>query len=94
MFGNQLGNAIGFLIPPALVTSSADENGLRLMFYSMAAICTILFITIVLIFKEKPKTIKSLFVACIGQHKMDKNVDANKSRLSTLSYEKHNVDVS
>ncbi|CAL4069882.1 unnamed protein product, partial [Meganyctiphanes norvegica] len=63
VFGNQLGIAIGFLVPPAIVHTSTVESGLRTMFYSVAAICATIFVCIVLIFKEKPKTPPSASVA-------------------------------
>ncbi|CAL4163014.1 unnamed protein product, partial [Meganyctiphanes norvegica] len=56
VFGNQLGIAIGFLIPPAIVHHSNIAGGLRTMFYSVAGIGAALFVLIIFIFKEKPKT--------------------------------------
>ncbi|XP_067212022.1 heme transporter FLVCR2 isoform X2 [Linepithema humile] len=62
VFGNQLGIAIGFLFPPMLVPSY-DENvcddncvgdGLRLMFYIVAAFTTLVLILIFLFFKSAP----------------------------------------
>ncbi|XP_043200741.1 feline leukemia virus subgroup C receptor-related protein 2-like isoform X1 [Amphibalanus amphitrite] len=58
VFGNQLGCALGFLIPPWIVRNSinlADNTrDLSIMFYGQAAITTILFITIVFVFQDKP----------------------------------------
>ncbi|XP_060610283.2 heme transporter FLVCR1 [Anolis sagrei] len=60
VLGNQLGTAIGFLLPPVLVPNTADDMDLmgyniRNMFYGTAAISTFLFILVAFVFKEKPK---------------------------------------
>lgn len=58
VFGNQVGVAIGFLVPPAIVPTSQDldqvGHDLSIMFYGMAAITTVIFIIIVLLFKKEP----------------------------------------
>uniref|UniRef100_A0A8C5MHS1 Choline/ethanolamine transporter FLVCR1 n=1 Tax=Leptobrachium leishanense TaxID=445787 RepID=A0A8C5MHS1_9ANUR len=60
VLGNQLGTAIGFLLPPVLVPK-IDNNveltghNISIMFYGTAAISTFLFILTVAMFKEKPK---------------------------------------
>ncbi|CAL4131180.1 unnamed protein product, partial [Meganyctiphanes norvegica] len=60
VFGNQLGVATGFLLPPAIVPASDDKEvvayWLSFMFYGVACICTVLFIAVIFIFKEKPET--------------------------------------
>ncbi|XP_042236567.1 feline leukemia virus subgroup C receptor-related protein 2-like isoform X2 [Homarus americanus] len=60
VFGNQLGVALGFLLPPAIVQTSEDKDvvgqGLAFMFNGVAALTTTLFITIIFVFKEKPPT--------------------------------------
>ncbi|KAJ0063155.1 hypothetical protein NL108_012610, partial [Boleophthalmus pectinirostris] len=57
--GNQLGVAIGFLVPPVLVPNVEDKDELahhiQVMFYISAGIATILFVLIVLVFQEKPE---------------------------------------
>ncbi|XP_003787107.1 feline leukemia virus subgroup C receptor-related protein 2 [Otolemur garnettii] len=59
VFGNQLGIALGFLIPPVLVPSISDRDKLAyhisIMFYIIAGVATLLFILVVIVFKEKPK---------------------------------------
>ncbi|XP_036286697.1 feline leukemia virus subgroup C receptor-related protein 2 isoform X2 [Pipistrellus kuhlii] len=59
VFGNQLGIAIGFLVPPVLVPNSNDKDKLAydigIMFYLIAGIATLLFILVIIVFKEKPK---------------------------------------
>ncbi|XP_042300829.1 feline leukemia virus subgroup C receptor-related protein 1 isoform X2 [Sceloporus undulatus] len=60
VLGNQLGTAIGFLLPPVLVPNTANDMDLmgyniRNMFYGTAAVSTFLFILVALVFKEKPK---------------------------------------
>lgn len=59
VFGNQLGIAIGFLVPPVLVPNSDNKDKLAydigIMFYLIAGIATLLFILVIIVFKEKPK---------------------------------------
>ncbi|KAH0622714.1 hypothetical protein JD844_025254 [Phrynosoma platyrhinos] len=60
VLGNQLGTAIGFLLPPVLVPNTSDDldlmgHNIRNMFYGTAAVSTFLFILVALVFKEKPK---------------------------------------
>uniref|UniRef100_A0A0P4W5Q3 Choline/ethanolamine transporter FLVCR1 n=2 Tax=Scylla olivacea TaxID=85551 RepID=A0A0P4W5Q3_SCYOL len=60
VFGNQLGVALGFLVPPAIVPTTEDMDlvgqRLSIMFYGVVALTTTLFITIVIVFREKPPT--------------------------------------
>lgn len=60
VFGNQIGNAIGFLIPPAIVEDSEDldviSSHLSIMFYGQAAITSILFLVIFFAFQNTPPT--------------------------------------
>ncbi|KAK5623546.1 Feline leukemia virus subgroup C receptor- protein 2 [Crenichthys baileyi] len=59
VFGNQLGCAIGFLLPPILVPNVNDmdelANHIRTMFYITAGVATFLFILVVFVFQERPK---------------------------------------
>uniref|UniRef100_W5L2F1 FLVCR choline and putative heme transporter 2 n=2 Tax=Astyanax mexicanus TaxID=7994 RepID=W5L2F1_ASTMX len=58
VFGNQLGIAIGFLVPPILVPNVEDMDELaghiRVMFYITAGVATLLFILVVIVFQERP----------------------------------------
>lgn len=58
VFGNQLGVALGFLLPPVMVPNSQDNDvvskGLNIMFFSVAGVTTVLFLLIVLFFKGEP----------------------------------------
>ncbi|KAG9347546.1 hypothetical protein JZ751_005114 [Albula glossodonta] len=59
VLGNQLGTAIGFLLPPVLVPNTVDDKDLMgknisIMFYGTAAISTLLFILTVLVIKDRP----------------------------------------
>ncbi|XP_032527225.2 heme transporter FLVCR2 isoform X2 [Danaus plexippus] len=60
VFGNQLGVALGFLLPPMLVrsTGTPEEIGadLQIMFYLVAGATSVLFVFIVLFFKSAPPT--------------------------------------
>ncbi|KAL6062701.1 hypothetical protein STEG23_014901 [Scotinomys teguina] len=59
VFGNQLGIAIGFLVPPVLVPNIKDQEKLAyhisIMFYIVGGVATLLFILVIIVFKEKPK---------------------------------------
>ncbi|XP_062899066.1 heme transporter FLVCR2-like isoform X1 [Mobula hypostoma] len=58
VFGNQLGVAVGFLVPPILVPNVDDLDKLtyhiNVMFYGTAAVATLLFVLVILVFQEKP----------------------------------------
>ncbi|XP_061898037.1 heme transporter FLVCR2 isoform X3 [Entelurus aequoreus] len=59
VFGNQMGIAIGFLIPPILVPNVDDMDELarhiKVMFYISAGVATVIFILVVIVFQEKPE---------------------------------------
>ncbi|XP_074516331.1 choline/ethanolamine transporter flvcr2b-like [Sebastes fasciatus] len=59
VLGNQLGIAIGFLLPPILVPNVDDVEELashiRIMFYISAGVATFIFILVVIVFQEKPE---------------------------------------
>uniref|UniRef100_A0A3Q3E758 FLVCR choline and putative heme transporter 2b n=1 Tax=Labrus bergylta TaxID=56723 RepID=A0A3Q3E758_9LABR len=59
VFGNQLGIAIGFLVPPILVPNVEDMDELashiKVMFYMTAGVATLLFILVVFVFQERPE---------------------------------------
>uniref|UniRef100_A0A8C8WFK8 FLVCR choline and putative heme transporter 2 n=1 Tax=Panthera leo TaxID=9689 RepID=A0A8C8WFK8_PANLE len=55
----ELGIAIGFLVPPVLVPNIEDQDKLAyhisIMFYIIGGVATLLFILVIIVFKEKPK---------------------------------------
>ncbi|XP_032071956.1 feline leukemia virus subgroup C receptor-related protein 1 [Thamnophis elegans] len=60
VLGNQLGTAIGFLLPPVLVPNTYDNldlmgHNISIMFYGTAGVSTFLFLLTAVVFKEKPK---------------------------------------
>ncbi|XP_037351790.1 feline leukemia virus subgroup C receptor-related protein 1 [Talpa occidentalis] len=60
VLGNQLGTAIGFLLPPILVPNTQNDTYLLAcnisnMFYGTSAVSTLLFLLTVIAFKEKPR---------------------------------------
>ncbi|XP_053924586.1 feline leukemia virus subgroup C receptor-related protein 2 isoform X2 [Cuculus canorus] len=59
VFGNQLGIAVGFLVPPVLVPNVEDVEKLAyhisIMFFITAGVATALFILVIIVFKEKPQ---------------------------------------
>uniref|UniRef100_A0A3B4TZ88 Choline/ethanolamine transporter FLVCR1 n=1 Tax=Seriola dumerili TaxID=41447 RepID=A0A3B4TZ88_SERDU len=59
VLGNQLGTAIGFLLPPVLVPNTPEDDDLTghnisIMFYGTAAVSTALFILTVIVIKDRP----------------------------------------
>ncbi|XP_028676336.1 feline leukemia virus subgroup C receptor-related protein 1 [Erpetoichthys calabaricus] len=59
VLGNQLGVAIGFLLPPVLVPNTQDDlelmgHNIGIMFYGTAAVATLLFVMTIFVFQEKP----------------------------------------
>ncbi|XP_068144828.1 heme transporter FLVCR2 [Drosophila tropicalis] len=60
VFGNQLGVAIGFVLPPMLVPNSEDPEtvgkDLKMMFYMVAGLTSVLLVLMVLFFQDKPPT--------------------------------------
>ncbi|XP_059143439.1 heme transporter FLVCR2-like isoform X2 [Physella acuta] len=58
VFGNQVGIAVGFLIPPMLVPNSKDRDTMASDFYCMfyigAAVTSVIFILIVIFLRDKP----------------------------------------
>ncbi|KYO43622.1 heme transporter FLVCR1 [Alligator mississippiensis] len=60
VLGNQLGTAIGFLLPPVLVPNTVDDidlmqHNIGIMFYGTAIVSTILFLITGVVFEERPK---------------------------------------
>ncbi|XP_069574673.1 choline/ethanolamine transporter flvcr2a isoform X1 [Brachyistius frenatus] len=59
VFGNQMGIAIGFLVPPILVPNVDDINELayhiRIMFYISAGVATFIFVIVIIVFQERPE---------------------------------------
>ncbi|XP_043962963.1 feline leukemia virus subgroup C receptor-related protein 1 [Gambusia affinis] len=59
VLGNQLGTAIGFLLPPVLVPNTPEDlertgRNISIMFYGTAAVSTGLFVLTVIVMKDKP----------------------------------------
>ncbi|XP_038582466.1 feline leukemia virus subgroup C receptor-related protein 1 [Micropterus salmoides] len=60
VLGNQLGVAIGFLLPPVLVPNTPEDvkltgHNISIMFYGTAAVSTCLFILTVIVIKDRPR---------------------------------------
>ncbi|XP_040267281.1 feline leukemia virus subgroup C receptor-related protein 2 isoform X2 [Bufo bufo] len=58
VFGNQLGVAVGFLLPPVLVPNIEDKQQLSyhisIMFYGTAIAATLLFALVIFVFQDAP----------------------------------------
>ncbi|XP_060034392.1 heme transporter FLVCR1 isoform X2 [Erinaceus europaeus] len=60
VLGNQLGTAVGFLLPPVLVPNTQNDTALlahniSIMFYGTSGVSTLLFMLTIIAFKDKPK---------------------------------------
>ncbi|XP_005986602.1 heme transporter FLVCR2 isoform X7 [Latimeria chalumnae] len=77
VFGNQLGVAVGFLLPPVLIPNIDDLDTLAhhisIMFYGTAAVATLLFILVIIVFQEKPPIPPSQAQAVIQSILPEKN---------------------
>ncbi|XP_055931753.1 feline leukemia virus subgroup C receptor-related protein 2-like isoform X1 [Argiope bruennichi] len=65
VFGNQLGIALGFIIPPTIMTNNCTDQvdisyELSIIAYPMAAINTIILVVIIFVFQERPKLFPSI----------------------------------
>ncbi|XP_078656160.1 choline/ethanolamine transporter flvcr2a-like [Branchiostoma floridae x Branchiostoma belcheri] len=82
VFGNQVGVALGFLIPPVLVPNAADiavvERGMNVMMFGTAGVTTLLFILVIVFFREKPPIPPSPAQATIAE------TDAEYSYLGSI----------
>ncbi|KAG8448955.1 hypothetical protein GDO86_015865 [Hymenochirus boettgeri] len=69
VFGNQLGVALGFVLPPMLVPNIENKDMLsyyiRVMFFGTAAVASTLFILIIFVFQDAPKKPPSLAQAAL-----------------------------
>ncbi|KAJ1526074.1 hypothetical protein ONE63_009239 [Megalurothrips usitatus] len=65
VFGNQLGIALGFLIPPAVVGDHADlaaiTADLKVLYYAFAIVPTVVLVLLVLFFENRPPFPKDKF---------------------------------
>ncbi|KAL6968901.1 hypothetical protein U1Q18_048315 [Sarracenia purpurea var. burkii] len=89
LFGDQLGSALGFLIPPTLVKDGSPEiigNGLRKMHWYHAGISTAILLVITLFFKSAPKLPPSAAQAKQRQSEKENVPQAIKSIMKKRSF--------
>lgn len=90
VFGNQLGIAAGFLLPPMLVnvngTSSTIQQELFLMFLGVAILTTVLLVVVLLFFKDAPPTPPSYAQAQMVTDQPASFVDSLKKLLKNVPY--------
>ncbi|XP_075470814.1 choline/ethanolamine transporter FLVCR2 isoform X2 [Ascaphus truei] len=69
VFGNQLGIAIGFLLPPVLIPNTGDSallsHHISIMFYGTAAVASALFLLVIFVFQDAPPLPPSLSQASL-----------------------------
>ncbi|XP_052748835.1 uncharacterized MFS-type transporter C09D4.1 [Galleria mellonella] len=89
VFGNQLGVAVGFFLPPMLVRAQGtiEEIGadFQLMFYIVAAFTSVLFVLILLFFKAAPPTPPSA-AADLGSNLDSNFLQSIKKLLTNRNY--------
>nr|CAH7719638.1 unnamed protein product [Callosobruchus chinensis] len=101
VFGNQLGIAIGFLIPPLVVPGGTTEevtSQLYTLFIGTAVAATIILVLVLLFFKSAPPTPPSYAVAQQNEEEVDfkaslKRLLNNRSYMLLLSAYGINVGV-
>lgn len=73
VFGNQLGIALGFIVPPLIFADNRNlrpdlvENGLNLMFFTQSLATTVIFVAIIFLFRDRPSKPPSLAAALADQ---------------------------
>ena len=87
VFGNQVGNALGFVIPPIVVSDQKHESDYGLigtdlfnLLLGVAVITTLLFITIIFTFQDRPPTPPSRAQE-IGKSEKEENYSSSIKRL-------------
>ncbi|CAH1800183.1 unnamed protein product [Owenia fusiformis] len=91
VFGNQLGNGVGFLLPPVFVKNDPNldvvGHGLTIMFYGTAALTTLLFIIVCIVFKKCPDVPPSQAQAKIVEDAAHENyIDSLKRLISNPGF--------
>lgn len=81
VFGNQLGIALGFLIPPAVVGDHADlaaiTADLKVLYYAFAIVPTVVLVLLVLFFENRPPVPPSLAQAALLKQQLHNGASAN-----------------
>uniref|UniRef100_A0A0N5ARS0 MFS domain-containing protein n=1 Tax=Syphacia muris TaxID=451379 RepID=A0A0N5ARS0_9BILA len=84
VFGNQLGIAAGFLIPPLIVnteTIATIKASLDLLFMASAIVNVVIFLLILIFFAEKPSTDPSTATVRIGENGRSDNFFSSLKQL-------------
>ncbi|XP_064627340.1 heme transporter FLVCR2-like isoform X2 [Lineus longissimus] len=85
VFGNQVGVALGFLIPPNMIPFSRDYDevghNMSIMFYATAGVTTALFILVLCVFKKSPPVPPSLAQVAAVQAAANEDYGASLKRL-------------
>ncbi|XP_013389952.1 feline leukemia virus subgroup C receptor-related protein 1 isoform X2 [Lingula anatina] len=85
VFGNQVGVAIGFLVPPVIVKNHDDLNlvgrDFSIMFYATAGVTTALFLLVITVFKKQPPTPPSKAQAIIVEQAAEEKYSQSLVRL-------------
>ncbi len=85
VFGNQVGCAVGFFIPPYIVPDHPDRDvvghHLSLMFYGTAGVTSLLFVLVLLVYTKGPPVPPSKAQAAIVESAMDEDYFSSLKRL-------------
>lgn len=95
VFGNQIGIALGFILPPLIFANNPDsipsliERGLNIMFFSVAIVTSVLFFAMIFLFEDRPSKPPSMAQA-LADHQLS-NMDSSylmtiKSLLMNRNY--------
>uniref|UniRef100_A0A7S2R8P7 Major facilitator superfamily (MFS) profile domain-containing protein n=1 Tax=Mucochytrium quahogii TaxID=96639 RepID=A0A7S2R8P7_9STRA len=90
VFGNQLGNALGFLMPVNMVPSSSSSSvsetraGLFKMYLAMGLITSVIFILSLVFFDAKPKTPPSAAQHAFELHRNQKSKEPYYMQIKTF----------
>ncbi|CAK9301567.1 unnamed protein product [Gordionus sp. m RMFG-2023] len=85
VFGNQVGVALGFLLPPILVPNTTIPEiaeGLKKVFYSVAIVSTIILALIIFVYQKNPKHPPSPSEMVLGTHDDYKDISFKSSLYS------------
>ncbi|XP_076816453.1 choline/ethanolamine transporter flvcr2a-like [Clavelina lepadiformis] len=97
VFGNQLGCALGFLIPPKLVPNSDNLDeigaGFRVLFISSAVVCTGALLLMFIVIRDEPKTPPSIAraLSVVAENKEKAENSPMKSYLRSIGVLMKNV---
>lgn len=90
VFGNQLGCALGFLVPSWIVKNSDNLDditwSLSVLYYGQAAINTVIFLLVIFVFQDRPRLPPSMAQAALRDAVQPSYMSSVRSLLSNIHY--------